>query len=344
MCTILTQHVRNFGPSSFPGDDILGRLRSLLRRQMRRRGLLGLPPSYLGYMGVPSWRDEGAFDDIVMDCYQFAILARLAGLRNRAQFSDNIDPLIVRNINFFLDERHRTSNPLGYAVYCNLRVAEERAWAQGLVGVHGLRNGRAVRRSRIVFGTPPCTSSLDQAVLRQHLHAMPGWEEALPGLVGTTQAGQTWLLRYLVRLQEQQPGAVHLGALADVIEERVRAAWAGGDASQVEAVPTDEGDLVELVRVVQPDTDLENRDHWREIVARVRTGLPQERAETEARGRLLRIFDAIVLHVERDSGKPFRQADLCRALHIPGPTMCCDIRVIRGVVDRVTKFRRRRAR
>jgi hypothetical protein len=78
MCSLLTQHVRNFGPDQIPGDEVRGRLLSLLRRQMHRHGLLGQAPSLLGYTDISSWRQEGAFDDILRDCYLYAILGRLA--------------------------------------------------------------------------------------------------------------------------------------------------------------------------------------------------------------------------------------------------------------------------
>ncbi len=335
MSSLLTQHVRNFGPDRYPGDDVLGRLQSLLRRQMRRHGLLGQPPSFLGYAGVSSWRQEGAFDDIVVDCYIYAILNRLASLQHQAQHSEDIDPLVVHHIGFFLDERLRSANRLGYAVYCNLRGAVEEARAQGRIAVRGLRRGRAVRRSEIVFGEAPRKAPLDRAVLSHHLNQMPGWVEASAALMGTTQAGQAWLFDLLVYLGTQGPAVVRLGDLADIVEERVRRTQASGEVSAEEAVAEGDEGLVELERVVAFDPGVEDRDHWRGIVARVQEALRQEPAGSEARERRLRIWDAVVRHVEEGSGRRIRQADLCRDLTIPAATMHGDIRAIGEVVRRI---------
>src|SRR4051794_4426157 len=122
MASIFTEHVREFGPQADPSGRVLPELERLLRRRLRRRNLLAATPTYLGY-NHPSWEVEGAFEDLVHDCYLFAFAQRIVGLRNQLARRDSIDGLIVRNVDQFLLERQRRHDPVGYAVFGNVAGA-----------------------------------------------------------------------------------------------------------------------------------------------------------------------------------------------------------------------------
>src|SRR5690349_2236014 len=123
MASVLTEHVRNFGATSDPAGQVLPALERLLRHRMRQKNLLSAPPEFLGYAGVPSWASPNAFEDIVVDCYIYAIAQRLAALRNQLKIKPNVDGLIARNVKNFLLERQRRHDPIGYAVFGNVQGA-----------------------------------------------------------------------------------------------------------------------------------------------------------------------------------------------------------------------------
>src|SRR5438876_634399 len=127
MGSVFTNHVRHFNAASDPADKVLPALERLLRQRMRRRNLMAAP-SYLGYT-VSSWDAPGAFDDVVPDCYIFAIIDRLDSLRKQLRLRSNIDGVITRNVDNFLTERQRHYDPTGYAVYRNVKAAALRASA-----------------------------------------------------------------------------------------------------------------------------------------------------------------------------------------------------------------------
>jgi hypothetical protein len=207
----------------------------------------------------------------------------------------------------------------------------EEALAQGKIAVRGTRKSRAVRRSDIVLGNAALEARLSREELERQLQEMPNWSQALPGLVGTTQAGQAWLFDFLAHLAARGPATIRFGDLADVVEQRVRQSWAVGEASA--AVPiTGEDDLVDLIRIVEPDSRVEDQEHWRALVERIEEALRRQVEQQATRDRLLRTFRLIVRHIEEDSRKPIRQADLCRALGVPPATMHGDIAVIGQVV------------
>ena len=77
MASVLTDHVRHFGATSDPTEEVLPALERLLKHWMRQKNLLSASPELLGYTYVASWTTPGGFEDIVADCYIYAIAARI---------------------------------------------------------------------------------------------------------------------------------------------------------------------------------------------------------------------------------------------------------------------------
>ena len=141
MCMTFAEHVRSFGRDCDPAACVLPRLEKLLKNRMKRRNLFTSPPAYLGY-DIPRWNAEGAFEDIIVDCYIFAVASRFEGLRNQLRVRWNIDGLIVRNVDNFLLERLRRRDPVGYAVFGNLEAAVADLVSSGQATVHELEKDR----------------------------------------------------------------------------------------------------------------------------------------------------------------------------------------------------------
>jgi hypothetical protein len=180
MCTTFTEHVRDFGPTCDPAGCVLPRLEQLLRQRMRRRNLLTAPPSYLGYTAILAWDAPGSFEDVVVDCYIFAFLDRLQGLRNQLRVRPNIDGLISRNVDNFLLERQRRNDPVGYAVFGNVEGAASDMVAAGELAAEGTGEGRLLNSS--VLRLDPLAAAGELATadrLRGLLAEAPGWAEAI---------------------------------------------------------------------------------------------------------------------------------------------------------------------
>ena len=132
---------------------------------MRLRSLFAAPPSYLGYPGVSNWSAPGAFEDIVADCYIFAILQRLTALRNQLKIKPNIDGLISRNVANFLLERQRQNDLIGYAVFGNVKAAALEAAEAGLIVLENLAQRKDPQRfaPAIPRGRPRGVNRSDRA-------------------------------------------------------------------------------------------------------------------------------------------------------------------------------------
>ena len=123
-------------------DEMWASLRSILRRELHRRDLWGLPPGYLGLYGSNRWNRE-TLEDLTQDCYLFVIHERrralIAQLRNR----HDIYGLIVRNVRSYLFEAQKRHDPIGFRIFELLQIAARQLMSAGdLVIVDGDRRIR----------------------------------------------------------------------------------------------------------------------------------------------------------------------------------------------------------
>jgi hypothetical protein len=335
MTSVLTRHVRDFGAAGDPAKEVLAAMKNLLRRRMARRNLLSAWPHFLGY-GAPNWDAPGAFDDAVADCYVFAVLTRLEALRNQLRVRDNVDGLIVLNVDHFLLGRQRRYDPVGYAVFGNVRGAVEAAHAAGELIVVGLRRGRLhnqalLRLARGGAGAPATETDL----LRPALEDAPGWHEALPHLVETTEKGQDWVGAFLHQLRAAGVEAVHCGDLVSVLATRARNDWAAlHSVPRGEVAIEGDDEWGELVRVVAPDSRVEDRDRWewlKQAVRRRIEGMHVQRRKRESRAR---VWDALVGLID-EGNWPVAQAELVRRLGVPRQSLSDAFRDLREIVNQV---------
>ncbi len=335
MASVFTEHVRRFGSASDPAGLVLDELGRLLRQRMRRRNLLTAPPSYLG-CGGPAWDDE-TFDELLVDCYSFAILERLRALQNQLRARDNIDGLVVRNVDNFLLERQRRQDPVGYAVFGNVEAAVRMALAAGELDVEDLPQGRLNSQSVLRLARGPAPAPEDGAdLVRRVFEDAPGWAEALPRLVVTAEEGQAWLRDLLRRLAAAGVREVRCGDLVSLVAGRARADWAARHAPPAGELGYEgEEELGQVVRLIAPDTAAEERDRWEQLqrdVLRQIDGLDNQPRKREA---LARVFTALVELIEAGGPDFAYQAELVRRLGVPRATLSDHFRSLKEVLQRV---------
>ena len=95
-----------------------------LKTELVRRGLLHRPPRYLGFDDYESWAEPRAFESLAVDAIQEALLSRRTSLVAKAQQFGNIDGLVRRNLGYFVTERQRAADPIGYNVFKNVQDVE----------------------------------------------------------------------------------------------------------------------------------------------------------------------------------------------------------------------------
>jgi hypothetical protein len=334
MASVFTEHVRHFSTGSDPAEKVLPELKKLLRQRMRRRNLLSAPPSYLGY-DPGSWDAQGAFEDIVVDCYVFAVLDRLKGLRNQLRVRGNIDGLIVRNVDNFLLERQRHHDPVGYAVFGNVEGAACRAETAGEVAVEGRNRGRLHNPSILRLDqAQPSADPVEPRFLQEALEQAPGWDHAVSSLIATTEEGQEWVTRFIHRLQDAGIPAVRCGDLVAVIAGRARESWATRHAvPRGELAYEGEDHLGKLVRMVCPDQRLEDRARWERLKQKMALRIEGLGRQERVRERLTQVFAGLVQLIEEGDSGPPKQAELIDRLGIARATVSDDFRLLKGILE-----------
>jgi hypothetical protein len=260
-------------------ERLMAGLRDALCTELRRRGLWDSPPSYLGILGSPRWDDE-ALDELAEECYLFN-LARLRSLRAQLRLKANVDGFVLLNVRHFVFERQRAHDPLGYRLYEVLAGAAERLLDAGTL--HLLAGGPKLRNETVLGFTPG--RGARQAGAEELTAIACAWNDELleallaPAGGGDRTPGAERVAERLAELPRRGIAAFRFGDLLDPWKRDARARWArraddpGGRWAREEA---EEGALLRLVRAVEPDTAVEERESFARLVscvaARLRAG------------------------------------------------------------------------
>lgn len=320
MCMSFTEHVRAFGRDCDPEACVVRRLEGLLRRRMLQRNLLSSPPAYLGY-DIPTWHADGAFDDIVVDCYLFAVARRIEGLRNRLRTQDNIDGFVARNVNNFLTERQRRRDPIGYAVFGNVEGAASDVFAEGRVSITGVEDGRLCGES--VFHLDPTRPRENPCAperLGEAVAEARDWSDALADLTSTTEGGRAWVATFLRQLGAAGVVCVRVADLVSAIASRARADWAVRHAAPGELSYEGEGGRSGVTRLVWPSEATE----LAEVLERLRRVVPGRIAlegQRRVRERLAMVFQQWLVMIEESGADKLDQAELAERLDMPETTL-----------------------
>lgn len=109
---VFTDHIRDFPDHA---GSAFNELRTVLRRALEQRKIEN--PEYLGFTAT-KWNEEDR-EDLLMGCYEWAILAKLGGLRDQLKRKPNVDQIVAGNVWRFLTEQQKKTNPLRYVVFVN---------------------------------------------------------------------------------------------------------------------------------------------------------------------------------------------------------------------------------
>ncbi len=282
-----------------------------LKGELKRRGLWESPPSYLGVFGSASWEagggpwgeKDGALDELLAECYAYIFVDRLRGLQAQLKVKPNIDGLIALNVRHFLHERQKENDPIGSQVFEILKAAVQMAAGQGELLV--VKGDDRIRNDTVLAfrqGVEPVTAD------REKLPALVAlWnDDLLPDLVTLRGRRQE---EVVLRLRQRLPDlraegieAFRFKDLVDPLKADVRARWAALlDHSQGDQIPRAVGEgRGEPVRLVRPDTRVEERQVFRKLVDCVLTGIRKWDANEKTRGYLQTLWQ--FLRVQTSEG------------------------------------------
>ena len=333
-------------------DEVWTALRAILRRELKRRDLWHLPPSYLGVSGRARWSEgsgaggsgvpsrDDALEELAADCYSYVFLTRLDSLRAQLKVKPNVEGLVLLGIRSFLLERRRHFDPIGSRVYEVLRSALQRGVADEVCFVQA--DDRRIRSDTIILfgkGKDRNYRAASEPLLVETARAWA--DELLPDLVtcvGRAQRSvESRILLRLRRFPEQGVDGLRFGALLNPLKTEVRSRWGTmfhrslGDVAFEEV---DEG-LVHLVRSVQPDTSFEQRESFTGLSRRITFELEHLDADQRTVGDLLRLWELLRTYALIDGEpdrKPPSQRNISKQLRIPRDRLPGLWRTLREVV------------
>jgi hypothetical protein len=277
---VFTDHVRDLEKAE-PLDSrrfeaLWMTLRAALRSELKRRGLWESPPAYLGVYGGESWDPggagqgrEGALEELLAECYSYIFVARLRSLQAQLKVKPNVDGLVFLNIRHFLHERQKQYDPIGSqtfeVLHAAVRAAAEEGELRVLSGDERVRNDTVLGFVEGMEAPGRGRGELPSLVARWN-------DDLLPDLVTSRGRRQQEVVQ---RLREKLPELRREGIvtfrfkdLVDPMKADVRARWAallelvfGESAPQRKG-----GGAGTVVRLVEPDSGIEERELFRKLV------------------------------------------------------------------------------
>jgi len=289
-------YLRSLGPSGDPpDDDAVGRILDTLRRalvhEMKKRSLWSAPPRYLGAYGGCCWTDGDLLEDLLLDCYLFIFVRRLPGLRDQLLAGKNIDGLVFRNIRNFLTDTQRRHDPLGYRIFGIARSA-----VRGLLEtakLHLCAGDPEVGNDTVLAFSPwhdaQATADVD---LRQQAAAWT--DELIPELItawSTTKLSEL-LAERITRLSDDDVEVFRFRELVEPLKAEARARWYAirRDGEGEAVIEEGSGGMLSIIRLVQPHSELEQRESFEQLLACMEERLERLRAKEKMKEYLHRLW------------------------------------------------------
>ena len=319
--------------------EFLANFANALCNRMRWNGLSNGLPKWIGYP-FAEWKERGAFDALLVDSVDYAIVKKFTRLRSTSKKYDNIDYLVYNNIKFFLLGRQRHCDPIGYAVAKNAQFAVQQAVQQGVFTAQKLNNRGKVHNETILTVSANGSS---EDTLKTALVKIEKWGEIQLKLVKMRKPVQAELYQVFCQLAEQADiSSFKFGDLAKIMKDEVRSAWHSsnvileGEELGIDA-PEDNDDLDQIVyqldkvKIIKFDTTYEQWESWKALIKLINDDIYYIDYKEKIRQRISEEFQFIVNLIEEDQ-EPVSQAQLAKYLKIPKNTLNQDIKKLRQLL------------
>lgn len=272
-------------------------LRTVLKAELRRRGLWNNPPSYLGVFGWASWGErtdsgDDALEELRAEAYPFLFVDRLRILRNHLAVKPNIDGMVLLAVRQFIQERQEKHDPIGAQVYAVLRSAVREALQMG--ELHLLQGSDRIGNDTFLGFRADAKAELQTVDLKP---VVARWNSLLmPDLVTNRGRRQEEVVRRLreLLLELRQEGAEGFcfKDLIDPFKADVRARWASAFEQEEGETGVEEGEegKVRRVRLVQPERGVEERQFLHKVIACVLETIAKLDVGQATQGYLYRLW------------------------------------------------------
>lgn len=302
--------------------------------RMRWRGLSKAPPEWINYP-FGDWKESGAFDALLVDGIDYAVVKRISSLLSALKKYDNVDPDVYKNIQSFLGERQRKHDPIGYAVGKNAQDAVQQAVEQRVFTAQELDNkGKVCNQTILTFSAIGSPDVCDKDALKSALGKLKKWHEVRLKLGEMRKAAQADLCKVVCQLAEK--GGItrfKFGDLAKIMKDEVRSA-----SPEHPVVEDDDGfnqfaqRLDKTFKTLKYDTTDKLWQIREGFLKQIHDDIDKLNCGDQVHERIHDEFQEIVEFIEADEELP-SQAQLAKRLKIPKNTLNRDMKLLRQLFD-----------
>ncbi len=307
MSAIFTDYVRSLTTTGGPPnesvfDRVLDALRGVLIHELKKRSLWTAPPSYLGLTGATRWSDGNVLEELLYDAYAFIFVQRLASLAKHAETRRSIDGLIFLNVRHFLHEAQKRHDPVGFRAFEVLHGALVQLIEEGTL--HVLDGDPRVRSDTVLGPSPGVIPFPRRPAAAEEETAENPWpariavwcNDLLPALVTAWNRDEAVapLAGKIRELARRESAPFAFSDLMEPLKEEVRRRWRAVAMHEegelgIELDEDEEG-VTQIVPLVWPSNDFEERQSFVRLVECVEEGIERRSEKPRTRSYLRRLW------------------------------------------------------
>ena len=292
-----TDHIRNYPEDA---EAALDDLRTVLNRALESRKIQN--PKYLGYT-ADQWNETDK-EDLLLNCYSWAVLDKLNGLTEQLKQKPNVDQLVAGNVWKFLSEQQKQANPIRYVVFVNCAAAVEDLDAVGkaFVVADTIDNHTVVKLVEL-----PAEEALSEKI-GQAITNNTGWSAVTTLILnrrGSSIPLQKQLIELIPKLTEDEIYSFVMRSLTDEITAICKQKSVESKRNQ-SLENTSKENSVEN-RIFELDLGYSSNDPgkvspWLERLNDLKPRIREEVKSKKVAARLERIVDLLIAMVQNEHG------------------------------------------
>lgn len=330
MDLVFTDHIRALEPGKDPSEDfavVRRKVRSVLRRKIKRRGLWSLSPRYLGSEGVESWDDPRAFDEIEVDCYVAAVLDHLSSLKKLLEVASSVDGAVVTNIGYFVHDRQKRHDPVGYKAYDMTCCAIERLVSDRQMVVLDERSGKLRNETLLSFLSAVHPAESKEEAISEHVGHWPSelFKNIVVSIRNSRLKTVEGLASAVADLRRSAIDGFRFKSLVGPIKERCRRLWRSlydqelGELAP-ERAPAEAEDDVEAVPLASPVSDFEDQEAYLKLLECMAQKIVGYQVSSKIRDQLERLWELLKAQAA-EGDRPLSQYQMAEMLRVARGTL-----------------------
>lgn len=224
----LTKLLQDYLDSGEADEALLAAVAELIRERIWKSHMWNQPPEFFGYPEYHTWSEAFSGDDPspgpAGDFFLEEIVPEQNFLDQTIRAGNTVEALLRQKVRFFLTDRQKKFDPIGYRAFKNFVAVIEGMVSEGVASVSNRVRGK-IRNPSIVrltsSGPAPCAGEQE---LGHVIDGDPDWQPVLIRLAKLGTGAQRLLRARLDRFLSQGVGAFSVGEFGFLLKARARAA------------------------------------------------------------------------------------------------------------------------